>query len=75
MERIIKQQREKLLNRKQLHTIQLYILVEGPFVEEIRTIYIIINSTVKYQFQSVMKAFDTLFKLFHTSHKCYPVVQ
>lgn len=49
------------------------LLTEGPSTKEIRLIYIIVDSTVQYQFQSVMKAFDTLFKLFHTSHLCYSV--
>lgn len=36
-------------------------------------IYIIIDCSIKYQFESVNKAFDTIFKLFHTSHLCYPI--
>jgi hypothetical protein len=66
-------QREKSQNRKQSYAVQPYILIEGPSLHEIRTIYIIIDCRIKYQFESVIKAFDTIFKLFHTSHICYPV--
>lgn len=66
-------QREKSLNKKQSYAIQPYILTEGPSRHEIRAVYIIIDCIIKYQFESVIKAFDTLFKLFHTSHMCYPV--
>lgn len=66
-------QKEKTLNRKQSYTIQPYILTEGPSIEDIRTTYIIVDSSVKYKCKGVMKAFDTLFKLLHACHICYPV--
>ncbi|XP_071629473.1 uncharacterized protein [Temnothorax longispinosus] len=71
--RVVEMQKQKSLNRKQSYSVQPYILTEGPSLYEIRTISIIIDCTIKYQFESVMKAFDTIFKLFHTSYMCYPV--
>lgn len=66
-------QKEKALNRKQSYTVQPYILAEGPSLHEIRNVYIVIDCAIKYKFPSLIEAFDTLFKLFHAFHICYPV--
>lgn len=66
----IEQRKDNSYKRKL--RIQPYLLVEGDSIDNLRCFYVVIDS-VKYQFDSCSRAFDTLFKSFHIFHAEYPV--
>lgn len=69
IEQTIINQREKALAKKL--SIQPYIILQGSLSEGVSAPLLIIDD-VKYQFQSITKSFDTLFKLYHTFNARYP---
>ncbi|CAH0547165.1 unnamed protein product [Brassicogethes aeneus] len=60
---------EKAYDRKL--TVQPYLLVEGNTIDNIRSSYLVFDK-IKYQFNTVTKAFDLLFKSYHALNIQYP---
>lgn len=52
-------------------TVQPYILIEGPTLMNIQTIYVVVDK-IRFQVNSILKAIDLTFKLFHVCNACYP---
>ncbi|XP_053597918.1 uncharacterized protein LOC103578083 isoform X2 [Microplitis demolitor] len=50
--------------------VQPYIIIQGSFTEHNQIL--LVMDDIKYQFSSAMKAFDCLFKIYHTLNACYP---
>lgn len=53
-------------------TIQPYIIVVGPTLAEILTVFVSVDK-VLYNVTSIFKAIDTCFKIFHVLNVEYPV--
>lgn len=52
-------------------TMQPFIIVVGPEITAIEKVYIRLD-TILYSMPTVLKALDTLFKIFVTFNACYP---
>lgn len=52
-------------------TMQLFIIVVGPEITSIEKVYVRMDKTM-YKVPSVLKALDTLFKIFMIFNACYP---
>lgn len=69
IEGIIEEQKQKALVNKL--SVQPYIIIEGFTLTDIEKVYVVIDK-IRYQFQSVQKAFDIYFKAFHVLDASYP---
>lgn len=67
---VLERVQERALSHKQ--KVQPYLLVEGDSLSNPRTYYVVLDS-IRYQFESSKKAFDTLFKIFHVLSAKYPI--
>lgn len=70
IEDVVKKQKEKAFARHQ--TVQPYLCVQGTSFESASNFYIVLDD-IYLQFNNAKKAFDTLFKLFHTFNLKYPL--
>lgn len=61
--------REKMFALKQ--TVQPYILIEGPSLQDIKSVYVVIDK-IRYQTDSILKAIDLTYKIFHVANAAYP---
>lgn len=69
MERVKRRRQEKATKLKE--TVQPYIIAVGPQLTAIEAFYIIIDD-IMYKMENVLKAVDTLYKIFQVLKVKYP---
>ncbi|XP_026321486.1 uncharacterized protein LOC113231398 isoform X2 [Hyposmocoma kahamanoa] len=68
IDQVIKEQKQKATSKKL--SVQPYVILQGSLLECGSPLLIV--DDVRYQFLTITKAFDTLFKLYHTFNVRYP---
>lgn len=53
-------------------TVQPYVLIEGSSLQDIKSIYVVVDK-IRYQTESILKAVDLTYKIFHVANASYPV--
>lgn len=51
---------------------QPYLLVVGENLQSVETVFVVVD-TIKYQFNSLIRGLDFLFKIFHVFNAKYPL--